>query len=612
MSHAWRRLFGIRAPLVHESFLEFLNTCRMSDTEMGLDVADTLCFQLGGVRRRVTWRHFILALGLHTEQEMTEAWFGAYWDGSDRVNMDDPYITMKEYIRIEEEKARRHGKVYNWKTATYGKIWYDEDVHDLGSIETEFPAIVFNDTLTSKVALSCEPMVSSLNDNKLDFKISFDESDDEDYTVIYDKNSFSYKIIFVDDLKTDLENDNDKVNMPSFPLPEPTVSYFDDLDFFKDFGNEFPAIVYNDALTSKSDSSTKSVVIPQHIDEFNLKDETSLSECDEEEQNVLYSNDLFPFNVIFPDDLKSDTDNDNDEIDIEQSSGDMSVIPLPNEQYGRDTICNLSSKFYNDLAEKPKKTIDMVVYAGKRQVLNLSAAEALVNTLFAQGLILESYLAQNIRERRELALEEDHVFSTFEVGQGSGSAPEPERPERVSTSKQPTLTTWTNPEDSTVYIDVPAYPPPAPPVQTPPSPEWLSGLLPISPATSIVPSPIPSPMIPLTVSSPVATPATAETEGFLTELGAQVEMQGGLSSQLKHEQEKVAMTFGAIWRPVLALESWAGQTDAQRAALWHAISDTQGENQELQLQLTEERRVRLELAEIVDNMRRGQEPRGDV
>nr|GEV72004.1 hypothetical protein [Tanacetum cinerariifolium] len=28
------------------------------------------------------------------------------------------------------------------------------------------------------------------------------------------------------------------------------------------------------------------------------------------------------------------------------------------------------------------------------------------------------------------------------------------------------------------------------------------------------------------------------------------------------EQERVAVTFGAIWRPVLALESWAGQTDA--------------------------------------------------
>ncbi|GKF51039.1 hypothetical protein Tco_0147506, partial [Tanacetum coccineum] len=73
--------------------------------------------------------------------------------------------------------------------------------------------------------------------------------------------------------------------------------------------------------------------------------------------------------------------------------------------------------------------------------------------------------------RRELALEEDHVYSTFEVGQGSGSAPKSERPERVSASRQPTLTTWTDPEDGMVYIDVPAYPPLAPPVQTPPSPE---------------------------------------------------------------------------------------------------------------------------------------------
>ncbi|GJX12178.1 hypothetical protein Tco_0202037 [Tanacetum coccineum] len=92
-------------------------------------------------------------------------------------------------------------------------------------------------------------MVSPLNDNEIDFRISFDESDDEDYM--------------------------------------PTVSYFDDLDFFKDFENEFPAIVYNDALMSKSDSSTEPTISIQHVDEFNLKDETSLSECDEEEQNVL-------------------------------------------------------------------------------------------------------------------------------------------------------------------------------------------------------------------------------------------------------------------------------------------------------------------------------------
>nr|GEV30086.1 reverse transcriptase [Tanacetum cinerariifolium] len=133
------------------------------------------------------------------------------------VNMNDPNITMEEYIIFEKEKARKHGKVFNWETAKYGKIWYDENIHDIRSVETEFPAIVFNDNLTSDETLSCEPTVSSLNDNEINFRISFEESEDEDYTVIFDKNSFSYKIISANDLKTDSKNDNEKVSMPLFP-----------------------------------------------------------------------------------------------------------------------------------------------------------------------------------------------------------------------------------------------------------------------------------------------------------------------------------------------------------------------------------------------------------
>ncbi|GJX91727.1 hypothetical protein Tco_0345053 [Tanacetum coccineum] len=66
-----------------------------------------------------------------------------------------------------------------------------------------------------KGKISSEPTVSPLDDNQIDFRISFDEFDNEDYTVIYDKSSFSYKIISVNDLKTDLEDGNNEVNIPS-------------------------------------------------------------------------------------------------------------------------------------------------------------------------------------------------------------------------------------------------------------------------------------------------------------------------------------------------------------------------------------------------------------
>ncbi|GKF45454.1 hypothetical protein Tco_0132006, partial [Tanacetum coccineum] len=45
-------------------------------------------FELGRARRRMTWRQFILALGLHSEEEMAEPGFGAYWAGSERVIPD--------------------------------------------------------------------------------------------------------------------------------------------------------------------------------------------------------------------------------------------------------------------------------------------------------------------------------------------------------------------------------------------------------------------------------------------------------------------------------------------------------------------------------------------
>ncbi|GKF75456.1 hypothetical protein Tco_0224900, partial [Tanacetum coccineum] len=53
-------------------------------------------------------------------------------------------------------------------------------------------------------------------------------------------------------------------------------------------------------------------------------------------------------------------------------------------------------------------------------------------------------------------------------------------------------------QSSRVYTDIPTYVPLAAPVQTPPSPKWPLGSLPVSPSSVVVPSPI---------ASLVATPA---------------------------------------------------------------------------------------------------------
>ncbi|GKD82924.1 hypothetical protein Tco_1349763 [Tanacetum coccineum] len=138
--------------------------------------------------------------------------------------MDDTYMTMEEYIKFKEEKARRRGRVFNWQTATYGKIRVDDDLYVLRFVEAEFLAIVIVDTVTPQDALPCKSQVSTPVNDEIDFRISFDESDDQHYTIIYDKNSFSYKMISVNDLKMDSENDNEKAEVPSFLPPKPATN----------------------------------------------------------------------------------------------------------------------------------------------------------------------------------------------------------------------------------------------------------------------------------------------------------------------------------------------------------------------------------------------------
>ncbi|GKD15713.1 hypothetical protein Tco_1200120, partial [Tanacetum coccineum] len=60
-------------------------TLRFREVLLDLDAPDTIQFQLGRDRRRLSWRQFVLALGLHTGEEMESLGFARYWSESERM-----------------------------------------------------------------------------------------------------------------------------------------------------------------------------------------------------------------------------------------------------------------------------------------------------------------------------------------------------------------------------------------------------------------------------------------------------------------------------------------------------------------------------------------------
>nr|GEX98257.1 hypothetical protein [Tanacetum cinerariifolium] len=180
---------------------------------------------------------------------------------------------MEEYIRLEEEKARRHGRTFDWQTATFKKVKHYEDEDDYSiDFKTKFLVIAFDNTIISSGPKVCPP-----NESKFDFRISLDESDDENYTTA--------------------------------------------LMISK---NDFLSIVFNDGLTSKSNLRIKPLISIECIDETDLINKTSFFEYGEE--IISCFNDLF--NDIHPDDLKLEKDDDDNNIGIMQSSEGSFVTNL--------------------------------------------------------------------------------------------------------------------------------------------------------------------------------------------------------------------------------------------------------------------------------------------
>ncbi|GJZ89426.1 hypothetical protein Tco_0661208, partial [Tanacetum coccineum] len=85
--------------------------------------------------------------------------------------------------------------------------------------------------------------------------------------------------------------------------------------------------------------------------------------------------------------------------------------------------------------------------------------------------------------RRALELAEGTVPSTYEVGHSSRSVPVQPVADETPTPRLPVGTTWEDPEDDIVYVDIEGDMPLVRAlVQTPVSIEWSSSSLPISPA----------------------------------------------------------------------------------------------------------------------------------
>nr|GEU76433.1 hypothetical protein [Tanacetum cinerariifolium] len=195
---------------------------------------------------------------------------------------------------LEKKKARRRGQEYNWETATYGKIWYDEDIYYIIYFKKEFSATVYNDTLTS------EPEVL------FDFE--------NEYPAIVYNNTLTSK---------------------------PKVSI--------DFENEFPAIVYNDASISELEISAKPTVSSYPAIKIGFDFKISLSDSDDEDYTFIYDKNSSSNKLVSINNLKSYSNNDDDKIDIKQSSGDLSVEPLP-------TVIKINAQLSNKLLETSHDT----------------------------------------------------------------------------------------------------------------------------------------------------------------------------------------------------------------------------------------------------------------
>ncbi|GKE89358.1 hypothetical protein Tco_1566833 [Tanacetum coccineum] len=101
-SQAWNRLFRIKEHVLRKYVMEFLFIFMFKDRVMELDVVDTMVFQLGEVKRSMSMRRFILALGLYTPEEINDNLFEPFRDACFR-NRTNNYNPTEYFVGISTQ-----------------------------------------------------------------------------------------------------------------------------------------------------------------------------------------------------------------------------------------------------------------------------------------------------------------------------------------------------------------------------------------------------------------------------------------------------------------------------------------------------------------------------
>ncbi|GJW21939.1 hypothetical protein Tco_0032561 [Tanacetum coccineum] len=87
--------------------------------------------------------------------------------------MENPNITMEEYIRLEEEKAQSHGETFNWQNAKFGRIGHYYKEECFTNFDEEFPAIFFGNTNTALFDTKQGMIMGEYDAEKEDSEIGF-------------------------------------------------------------------------------------------------------------------------------------------------------------------------------------------------------------------------------------------------------------------------------------------------------------------------------------------------------------------------------------------------------------------------------------------------------